>query len=253
MTPLPNPGPNAFFLEGGPIAALLIHGFPGSPADVWLPGHFLHARGVTISAPLLPGHGTRPAELNRVRWQDWIAHVEEALAHLSARCKHTFVGGLSLGSLIAIILGARHPELAGIALYSPAVALRNRLIYLTPLMKYPFPFWPADRQESAKPQVQLSTYNVIPTHGAHQVLKIMRVARRSLPQVTAPTIIFHSPFDQDIAPHSARLTHDRLGSADKELVTLDLPGHNILVLPGWETVAERTAQFIAAHAGKGTG
>ena len=71
------PDPSAFFLPGkptgGPVGVLLFHGFPGSTTDVRLLGTFLHARGPTISAPLLPGHGTRPADLNRVRWQDWTA------------------------------------------------------------------------------------------------------------------------------------------------------------------------------------
>ena len=119
------PDPRAFLLEGGPIGAVLIHGFPGSTTDVRLLADFLHARGLTVSAPLLPGHGTEPADLNRVRWQDWADCAEEALAQLAGRCESVFICGLSLGSLVSVCLGARHCKVAGIVLYSPAIAVRN--------------------------------------------------------------------------------------------------------------------------------
>jgi carboxylesterase len=249
MTRDAHPDPSAFLLEGGDTGVLLIHGFPGSTTDVRPLGVYLHERGLTVSAPLLPGHGTQPADLNRVRWQDWAACAEEALAHLSARCDVAFVGGLSLGSLIAVYLSARHAEMAGLMLYSPAIAVRNPLIHLTPLLKHIVPFWPAAKSDAVNPAADkgLFTYAVTPTHGAHEVYKLTRVIPRLLPQVSAPALIIHSTGDRSIAPHSAQLTYDRIGSTDKALVTLHNSGHNILVDAEWETVARKTYQFIEAH------
>jgi carboxylesterase len=241
--------PSAFFLEGGPVGVMLIHGFPGSTTDVRLLGTFLHKRGLTVSAPLLPGHGTQPADLNRVRWQDWTACAEETLAQLTNRCEIVFVGGLSMGSLVTLHVSAHHPELAGIALYSPAIAIRNWLIHLTPLVKYFIPFWPAGESDGVDAEAarRLWTYDVRPTHGAHEVYRLMKAARRLLPGVVVPAIIFHSILDQEIAPHSAQMAYERIGSADKELVTLHNSGHNILVDAEWEVVAERTYRFIERH------
>jgi carboxylesterase len=249
MTQDTRPDPAAFFLEGGDTGVLLVHGFPGSTTDVRMLGTYLHERALTISAPLLPGHGTQPADLNRVRWQDWVACAEEALIQLSARCNVVFVGGLSLGSLIAIHLGAQNAEIAGIMLYSPTIAVRNPLIHLTPLLKYIVPFWPAGKSDAVDlvADERLSTYTVTPTHGAHEVYKLMRVVPRLLPQVSAPALIVHSTGDRSIAPRSAQLTYGRIGSADKALVTLHNSGHNILVGAEWETVASETYQFIEEH------
>ncbi|MBN1978181.1 MAG: alpha/beta fold hydrolase [Anaerolineae bacterium] len=249
MTQDVRPDPAAFFLEGGDTGVLLVHGFPGSTTDVRLLGTYLHERGLTISAPLLPGHGAQPADLNQVRWQDWAACAEEALAQLSARCDAVFVGGLSLGSLITIYLGARHTEIAGIMLYSPAIAVRNPLIHLTPLLKHIVPFWPAGKSDAVDMAAnkRLSTCPVTPTRGAHEVYKLTRVVPRLLPQVSTPALIVHSTRDRSIAPHSARLAYERIGSADKALVTLHNSGHNILVDAEWETVARKTYQFIEAH------
>jgi carboxylesterase len=243
------PDPRAFLLEGGPIGATLIHGFPGSTTDVRLLATFLQARGLTVSAPLLPGHGTEPADLNRVRWQDWVDCAEEALAQLADRCESVFICGLSLGSLVSACLGARHRKVAGIVLYSPAIAVRNRLIYLSPLLKHLVPFWPPGQQVGidSGPSGQLYTYSVRPTRGTHEVYRLMRVARHRLPDIAAPAIIFHSTKDQDIAPHSAQTTYDRIGSADKKLVTLHDSAHNILVDTEWRVVARRTYEFIESH------
>jgi len=68
---------DAFFWQAGKMGALLIHGFTATTAEVRLLGEYLHARGYTISAPLLPGHGTSPAEMNRCKWQDWTRAVSD--------------------------------------------------------------------------------------------------------------------------------------------------------------------------------
>ena len=73
MTAHPELAPGAFVLGGGPVGCLLIHGFASSPPEMRPLGDFLHQRGITVSAPLLPGHGTVPEDLNRTLWQDWAA------------------------------------------------------------------------------------------------------------------------------------------------------------------------------------
>jgi carboxylesterase len=49
-------------------------------------GDYLHQRGLTVSAPLLPGHGTSVQDMNRCKWRDWVGHAGEKLADLRARC-----------------------------------------------------------------------------------------------------------------------------------------------------------------------
>ena len=73
--------------------------------------------------------------------------------------------------------------------------------------------------------------------------------RRLLPGVTCPLLIVHSTLDQAIHPHSARYTYERAGSADKELVTLYDSGHCLTVDSEWESVAQKTYEFIQAHLG----
>ncbi len=48
-----------FHWVAGPPAALLVHGFPGTPAELRPLGQALYEAGWTVSAPLLPGFGPR--------------------------------------------------------------------------------------------------------------------------------------------------------------------------------------------------
>jgi carboxylesterase len=98
--------PAPFFLPGGPTGVLLIHGWSGSPAEMRGLGGYLAAQGLTVMAVRLPGHGTEPRELFATRWQDWVAACGQSLVALRRRCDTVFVGGLSMGALLSIYLGA---------------------------------------------------------------------------------------------------------------------------------------------------
>jgi carboxylesterase len=51
--------PGAFRADGGPVGALLIHGFTGSVAETRPMGEYLAARGLTVRCPLLPATAHR--------------------------------------------------------------------------------------------------------------------------------------------------------------------------------------------------
>ncbi len=237
-------------LTAGPVGILLIHGYTGAPPEMRLLGDYLHQRGLTVAAPLLPGHGATPDDLNLTRWPTWAAHVEQSLADLRVRCQTVFVGGLSLGSLLTLNLAADHPELPGIVAYSPAVWLANRLIWLTPIAKRLLPMRPkSTKTDHVDPQTdaRLWCYEVDPVWAAHEVLKLALRVRRRLPRVTSPLLVVHSTGDHEIHPRSALRTYQQAGSSDKELVTLERSGHCVTVDACWEEVAARTYGFIRAH------
>ena len=250
MTRQPHLDPNSFLLEGGPIGVLLIHGFTGAPTEMRLLGEYLNRNGLTVSAPLLPGHGTTVEEMNRCKWTDWTAAVERALTELRERCNTVFVGGLSMGSLLTLYLAAHHPDLPGAIVYSPAVKIADRRLVLTPLIKHVVRLLPKGEGDSdltsVDAQQHLWSYDENPVAAAAELLKLRRAVERLLPQVVCPLLIIHSTLDRAIHPDSARLTYELAGTpvANKHLVTLHNSGHNLGVDSEWEFVAESTLQFI---------
>ena len=245
----PRPSPAGFKLEGGPVGVLMIHGYTGSPAEMRLIGEYLNGRGLRISAPLLPGHGTAPADLNRVAWTDWTTTVEAALTELSAQCETVFVAGLSMGALLSLYLAANHSRLSGAVVYSPALVVANRLARLIPLGKYFVRIFPKGKPNFTDPQAssRIWSYDHYPTLGAHEVGKLIHEVRRMLPSVVCPLLVMHSRLDRRVRIESARIVYEGVGSRDKELLTLENSGHSLTVDSEWERVAERTYQFIQAR------
>lgn len=242
----PNVKPQPFFLNAGPTGILMIHGFTGSPPAMRLVGEYLQEHGITVSAPLLPGHGTTPEELNRVTWRDWVTHVDRALTELQQQCETTFVAGQSLGSLLAIRLAAHRPELAGAILYSPAVKIADWRIHLMPLVKHFVSQLPKPEDEFTDPRGhhRIWAYETYPARAIHETAKMMAQARADLPKVRCPVLIIYSTIDEAIHPDSAPYTYAHLGSEQKEIVALHHSGHVLTVDSEWQTVAERTRDFI---------
>lgn len=248
-----SPGP--FLLRGGRTGVLLVHGFTGSAAEMAPVARFLRTRGFTVSAPLLPGHGTTAADLNRRRWEEWVSYAQAALAELQGGCAAVFVAGLSLGSLIAVELAVREARTRGIILYSPALRLRSEPGLAFHLARHFIRTVPtADLQDDdlrdPAARARLWSYDELPLQALSQVLKLARRVRGELGKVACPALVVHSVLDMSIHESSAQETFDGLGSPQKRLVTLRDSGHALTVDREWKEVALQTAAFVAEHAGR---
>jgi len=115
------PGAEPWSHPGGPVGALVVHGFTGSPQSMRPLAEALAAAGCTVEMPLLPGHGTTVDDMLTTSWADWSAAAEAAYLDLAHRCERVVVAGLSMGGTITLWLASRHPAIAGIVLVNPAV------------------------------------------------------------------------------------------------------------------------------------
>ena len=60
-------GAEPFSAEGGPVGALVLHGFTGIPASLRPLAEALADAGLTVELPLLPGHGTAVEDMIETR------------------------------------------------------------------------------------------------------------------------------------------------------------------------------------------
>jgi carboxylesterase len=242
--------PAPFILIGGNVGVLLIHGFTASPTQLRLVGNFLHERGLTVVAPLLPGHGTTVSDLRKKRWQNWAQHVDLAFTDLKSRCKTVFVGGISLGSLLALHLAAGHSDLKGAILYSPLIKMPGGMgMHLVPVLKHFIHQIPKRPEFVTDPDAldKLWDYPSVSLPAVHEMARLRAYVQGLLPHITTPTLIIYSTLDRLIARNSAQFTYDQIGTADKTLITLHNSGHDVTLDSQWEEVAEQTYQFICKH------
>jgi len=112
-----------FFLPGGRDGVLLIHGLTGTPAEMRFVGKGLHRAGYSVFGMQLAGHCGNEADLLATGWRDWYQSVTEAADFLAGRVDRLFVGGLSMGALLALKLAAERPaQINGLALYGTTFA-----------------------------------------------------------------------------------------------------------------------------------
>jgi carboxylesterase len=215
---------NPFLLQAGEPAVLLIHSFTATTSEVRPLVEFLYLKGLTVSAPLLAGHGTHHDDLSESKWQDWYQSAESA--YLSFRADHdkVWVGGESMGGVLALMLAANHPEIAGLVLYVPA--LKTRRVWLAPLLKH---FTKYIKKVNTGPDLAWSGYNVYPTRGMEQLLALQTEARAALKLVTQPSLIVMAKQDGSVPFSVASLLCDQLTSNDKEFVILEDSPHVILL------------------------
>jgi carboxylesterase len=108
-------------VPGGPGGALVLHGFTGTPHSVRGVATVLAGAGLAVEAPLLPGHGTAPADMLTTGWTDWWGAADAAYEALAARCEPVMVFGHSMGGSLAAALAVEHPEIAGIVTVNPYI------------------------------------------------------------------------------------------------------------------------------------
>jgi carboxylesterase len=249
--------PSAFEADGSRVGVLLIHGFTGSAAETRPMGAHLAAQGLTVRCPLLPGHGTQPKDLTHISWQEWAGAVESTLRELQARCDTVFVGGLSLGSLLTLWLGARHPDIAGLIPMAPAIKVQNRLIPLTLVLRYLWkynPMGPMADDDLGDPDAAERSwhYDELPLWGASQVYLLQRKVRRELSKIHQPILIFQGRRDAHLHPQAAEEVYNGVASPDRTLVWLEQSGHNLLIDGERESVWAQSHAWMTERLGSKT-
>lgn len=237
------PGESFLFEAPGPDAALLFHGFTATCAEVFGIGQALHGLGYTVSAPLLPGHGTSPAELNRTRWRDWVDAAESAYAGLAARYRRVIVGGESNGGLLALYLAAQHPEIAAVLAYAPALILplgRMQVMALHALS----PIVPTLPKGDLAGDTTWQGYTRNPLKGVLQIINLQSEVRARLPEIHQPILVVQGRRDRTILPRSSEVVYAEVSSTVKELHWLADSGHCVLLDRQKDEAVRLTEAFL---------
>jgi carboxylesterase len=124
--PYQNAEHHPFVLGNGPRKVLLIHGFPGTPAEMRPLADAFVASNYETHGPLLPGFGTDITNLAVQTRHDWVMHARSAWdkLHQLPNTETTVLVGFSMGAAIALHIAAQ-------SLYKP-----HKLVLIAPFWQF---------------------------------------------------------------------------------------------------------------------
>ena len=244
----------AFELGSGADACLLLHGFTGSPWELRPLGEALAARGMRVVAPLLPGHGRTPEHMERADRHDWLRAADEALAALFPH-RRVFIGGLSMGALLAVLLAAKHQEkVAALALMAPALSFRGpamkllRSVRRLPLLELARP-WVKKTTLDLQDPVERANAPVLssfPSVRLNDLFDLQDLVRAAMPKVVSPSLVVVAANDHVVSAEGGRaLARGLVNAGPVRFVRLDEGSHQMARDLGRETLFTEVGEFFA--------
>lgn len=253
----------SFTLTGGAPQALLVHGFPGTPAEMRPLAEALHRAGWTVHGLLLPGHGAQIETLFDHGHTDWVAAVRGALFGLQQDGPPILLVGYSLGAALALQTAVANRPTA-LVLLAPFWQLGTTWqqwlgFLLKPIFRRMRPFQKADFTNpqvryglgNLLPEIDLNDPEVqqtlrdltIPTKIFAELHAVGRAAYHLAPQAELPMLIVQGLRDEVVRPELTRRLLQRLpGPVRYEEV---LSGH-YMIHPhdaGWSHLEQAVLQF----------
>lgn len=244
-------GPSDGAVDTARGAALLLHGYTGSPYEVLTTAHAFAAAGFHCRGPLLRGHGHDPAALNRVSASDWLDDAVAAYDALPAGPR--VVVGCSMGGLLALRLSLLRPVDA-LVLLAPALRFHPAAYLgvagLTAGLWRARPFiakeGPGGDVGADDGKANNPTYKVLPTRGLVELWRLQLETEKLLPRVTTPLCTLHGDQDHTIAPSSSAVIAAAVSSPVVEHHRLPRTQH-LVALDSERDLANALAlQFVAS-------
>jgi carboxylesterase len=230
--------------------ALLLHGFGDTPQTLTYLARYLHERGWTVEAPLLPGHGRLLHGLTQGRAGAWISAARDAYRALIADNGRVAVIGLSMGGALATILAAEESTPPALVLLAPYLSMPRRYRIAARTYRFWAPLIPyvrgrGERSVRDERERALSLSPGITTGRLlRELQKVTERAQQALPRLRCPTLVIHSREDNRIPPDAAERNFLRIGAEARELVWRDGTGHVITVDYGREEIFATVAEWL---------
>ena len=227
------------------VGVLLVHGFTGAPPSMRPWGEFLHSKGYTVRVPLLPGHGTKPEDLNKVKWQEWPAKVQSELDELFKSCDQVFVAGLSMGGGTALnVAQSNNERIAGLILVNPMIHVAFLPHQVAYLISHFQKLRSSVGNDIKPPGITEHGYDATASTGAYELFKMLKETRAKLEKVTIPVQLFHSINDHTLPVCNTEIIIDEIGSTNKVRIELINSYHVATLDYDQELIFQNSLTFI---------
>lgn len=222
-------------------AVLLVHGLSDSPYSMRGMAETFRAQGYHVVALRLPGHGTIPAALRDITWQDWYAAVVLAARHAAAKAgpgKPFLAGGHSTGAALLTLYAVRAaqdealPRPQRLYLVSPAIGISPFAVLTNIVSGLSFlPAFEKAKWLDVMPEYDPYKFNSFPVNAANQIYALTRTLNESLLEAgerkrldrMPPFLVFQSVVDSTVtAGEVVRGLLRLLPANGSELVVFDV-------------------------------
>jgi carboxylesterase len=228
------------------LGVLLLHGYTSSIKTVTGLVPYLDEHRLPYAVPVLRGHGTVFTDLTGVTANDWYADAEAALLDLAGRVDKVIVVGMSMGGLVALNLGMRHPDkIAGIVTWAAALRFENPLSRFTGRLSKvvkAFPMPETFNDKSLKQNAE--NYPKLTTDSFGSLFDYARATEARLAELNLPICVLHSKKDHVISPVSANIIYHDVSSPYREIHWFKESGHEMGQDLEAAGVFDVTMQFI---------
>jgi len=254
--------------RGEPIGgALLVHGLTDSPYSMRTMAADLQSRGYYVLVLRVPGHGTVPAGLVDVTWEDWIAAVRVGARHVRRKAgpnRPLLLVGYSNGGALVLkyaldaLEGSGDPQASRLVLLSPMVGVQ-KLAWLARVISLlgPVPAFEKAKWLDVLPEYNPFKYNSFPANAGLQTWRLTRTLQQQIERVAAaglgarlpPMLTFHSLVDATVStPAVVHALYDVVADERSEIVLFDINRASGLVpfiRPGEATLLSRLTDRTA--------
>jgi carboxylesterase len=238
-----------FTTGDGPATAVLVHGFPGTPAEVRPLAAALHAVGWRVRAPLLPGFGADWGTLRERRWTEWRDAVAAELENAAASGGPVMAVGFSMGGALTLAALGNGAHADSRVLIAPFMRFSDRRALLLPLLRHVVPeVRPYEHADLDDPFLRqdlsdkLGNVDLddpatrervrqevrIPTAALDEAVRAGRHAWRVAPRLPVrPTLVVQGLRDTTVTPETTVALLRRLRGAPRRLM-LDDADHHVM-------------------------
>src|SRR3990172_305536 len=249
------PTADPFFFPGAPSkpACLLIHGFTGAPKEMRWMGEYLSQQGYPSLGIRLAGHATRPEDMIRSRYTDWIASVEDGYQLLRGLTDNIFLIGLSMGGDLALLMSTRLAQrVRGVVVMSTPYKLPDdpRLRHIEWISKTVSYMPKSDEEPGAgwfdkEAWKEHISYPQNPVRSIGELNKLLGEMRAALHQINVPVLLMHSRDHTYVLHDNMELIYaDLLGSQDKTKLYITGSGHVVTRDAARHQVFQFALEFI---------
>ncbi|MCF6278120.1 MAG: alpha/beta fold hydrolase [Anaerolineales bacterium] len=243
------PTAEPFFFPGNKTGCLLVHGFTGAPKEMRWMGEYLAEQGFSVLGVRLAGHATRPQDMIRTRYVDWMHSVEDGYHLLRGVTSQICLVGLSMGGALSLLMATKL-KVAGVAAMSTPYALNDPRIKLTKLLSPLIRYMPKTGDEPGATWFDKEawrdhiSYPQNPVRSVTEIALLLDEMRAALPDVNVPTLLIHSRNDSYIPSNSMEKVYAALGTPDKKMMWVTQSGHVIPREPAKAEVFPAVRDFV---------